>query len=434
MSAPGAVSRPVSPWLWVPTLYFAQGLPNGLLEDVAPVLLKDVGVDNEHLTRALAYAAVPWMLKALWSPLVDGCGLKRTWVWAGQAVCAVAFALVALLPQAGVTLAPAVGLLALVALASATHDIAADGFYLLGVPTEGERSFFSGIRNTAFRLAKVFAAGAIVVLAGRLIHSGVATTTAWSIALGVLAAVVAVLALWHAAVLPRPADDRPAGGGRESPVAAFLNGWKTFFQKPGIVRVMAFILLFRLAESLVSIIAVPFLKDPVAAGGLGLDTEKLGWMSTLGVVALLAGGVLGGMLVSRTGLRRVLWPMVLVMHLPNLAFLALAHWQPQNLPLITGALLVEKFGYGFGFCAFMLYLLYVCTGERRVTHYAICSGFMLLGGKLPGLWAGQFQQAFGYEAFFILVLLTTLPGFLVTALVSDLPEHFGRKQAATRER
>ncbi len=430
MSAPGAAHRSVSPWLWVPTLYFAQGLPNGLLEDVAPVLLKDIGVDNAHLTRALAYAAVPWMLKALWSPLVDGYGLKRVWVWGGQVVCAAAFALFALLPQVGLTLAPAIGLLALVALASATHDIAADGFYLLGVPTEGERSFFSGIRNTAFRLAKVFAAGAIVWLAGRLMHSGFAAASAWSRALGVLAAVAAALAAWHAAVLPRPADDRPAGGGREAPAAAFLNGWKTFFQKPGIGRVLAFILLFRLAESLVSIMAVPFLKDPAARGGLGLDTETLGWMSSLGVVALLAGGVLGGVLVSRTGLKRVLWPMVVVMHLPNAAFLALAHWQPQNLPLVTGALLVEKFGYGFGFCAFMLYLLYVCTGERRVTHYAICSGFMLLGGKLPGLWAGEFQMAFGYEAFFVLVLAATIPGFLVTAWVRDLPENFGRKQAA----
>ena len=418
----------ITPWLWVPTLYFAQGLPNGLLEDVAPVLFKDLGVGNAELTRALTYVSIPWMLKALWSPLVDSVGRKRTWVWGGQLVSAAAFAAFAATPAMGAGMSTVVALLALVALGSATHDIAADGFYLLGVETEGERSFFSGIRNTAFRLAKAFSSGGVVVAAGAWIASGVSPAEAWTRALAIFALIVAGLAAWHAWVLPRPADDRPAGGG-ESAAAAFRSGWASFFQKPGVGALLAFIFLFRLPESLVTMMLAPFLKDPAAQGGLGLTTADVGWLNTAGVVALLAGGVAGGVAVSRAGLRRLYWPMVAVMHLPNLAILALAHWRPGSTAAVAGALLLEKFGYGFGFCAFMLYLLYVCTGERRVTHYAICTGFMVLGGKLPGLLAGDVQQALGYTGYFGVVLACTVPAVWSAWLVRDIPESFGRNQA-----
>lgn len=427
MSASGSANRLVSPWLWVPTLYFAQGLPNGLLEDVAPVFFKDLGVANDDLTHALALAALPWMLKAFWSPLVDAYGTKRRWIWAGQLVCALAFAGFALTPFFGNPVAAGLACLALVALCSATHDIAADGFYLFGVRTGGEQSFFSGIRNTTFRLAKVFAASVVVVLAGVLIKSGAGAGHAWSWALALFALVTLALAGWHAFVLPRPEEDRPAGGGHASPWRAFTEGWSTFFKKPGVGRLLFFILFYRLSETLLTALATPFLKDARAAGGLGLATETLGWLNGAGILALLVGGILGGVLVSRFGLRKMLWPMVAVMHLPNLAFLALAHWRPEDLRLISGALLTEKFGYGFGMCAIMLYLIHVCTGERRVTHYALCSGFMLIGAKAPGYFAGDFQMKFGYPAFFALVMACTIPGLIVTWLVRDIPEEFGRK-------
>lgn len=416
-----------SPWLWVPTLYFAQGMPNGLLEDVAPVFFKDLGVDNKRLTHALALAALPWMLKAFWSPLVDAYGTKRRWIWLGQLVCAFAFAGFALTPFFETPVSYGLACLALVALCSATHDIAADGFYLFGVRSGGEQSFFSGIRNTAFRLAKVFAASVVVVLAGALIKSGVDTGHAWSWALGLFAVVTGALAGWHAFVLPKPEEDKPAGGGHASPWNAFTEGWRTFFQKPGVGRLLLFILFYRLSETLLSALATPFLKDARAVGGLGLETATLGWLNGGGVIALLTGGILGGVLVSRFGLRKMLWPMVAVMHLPNLAFLALAHWRPEDLRLIAAALFTEKFGYGFGMCAIMLYLIYVCTGERRVTHYALCSGFMLIGAKAPGYFAGDFQTAFGYPAFFVLVLVCTIPGLVVTWLVRDIGAAFGKK-------
>lgn len=411
----------------MPTLYFAQGLPNGLLEDVAPVLFKDLGVDNTRITEALAYAAIPWVLKALWGPLVDAYGRKRIWIWAGQLLCALAFAGFAFTPLFSDPLVLGAVLLGVVAFASATHDVAADGFYLFGVPTEHERSFFSGIRNTAFRLAKVFASGVIVVIAGILIKGGSSVSTSWCVALGVLAVTMLALSGWHAWSLPRPAEDKPTGEGRESVFAAFINGWKTFFAKPGVVSLLAFILFFRLAEALLTIMAPLFMVDSRENGGLGLSTETFGLLNTGGVVALLAGGLLGGMIVSRVGLRRMLWPMVAIMHLPNLAFLALAHWQPENVSVIAAALFLEKFGYGFGFCAFMLYLLYVCTGERRVTHYAFCSGFMMLGAKLPGIWAGRIQEAVGYEMFFLLVMIAVIPGVFVTKLVDKIPDEFGRR-------
>ncbi len=421
--------RTISPWLWVPTLYFAQGLPNGLLEDAVPVLFKDLGVTNDRLTRALALMSLPWMLKALWSPLVDAYGTKRSWVWLSQLVGGCAFAAFALTPFTSDPVAFGLVWLTLIALCSATHDIAADGFYMLGVRTGGEQAFFSGIRNTAFRLAKVFASAVVVVLAGRLIHAGKAAPEAWVWALGLFSVAALALSAWHGYALPRPAEDAPAGAGRETPVAAFVEGWRSFLAKPGVGRLIAFILFYRLSEALVSALASPFLKDPVERGGLGLSTETLGWLNGAGVLALLAGGVLGGLLVSRHGLRKLLWPMVAIMHLPNFAFLALALVQPRSVELIGGALLLEKFGYGFGMCAIMLYLIHVCTGPRRVTHYALCSGFMVIGAKAFTYYAGDFQIAFGYPSFFTLALLCMIPGVFVTWLVRDIPAGFGRKES-----
>lgn len=425
MSEPRAVAKNFSPWFWVPTLYFAQGLPNGLLEDAVPVFFKDMGVPNDRLTHAMTLMALPWMLKALWSPIVDGYGTKRAWVWLSQLVCASAFAAFALTPFTSNPVGFGLVWLTLIALCSATHDIAADGFYMLGLKS-GAQAFFSGIRNTAFRLAKVFAAAVVVVFAGLLMRGGRPVPESWAWALALFAVAAVALSLWHAAVLPRPAEDAPAGEGRETPFRAFVEGWRSFLAKPRVGRLIAFILFYRLSEALLSVMATPFLKDVRANGGLELRTDTLGWLNGAGVVALLAGGVCGGMLVSRYGLRRLLWPMVAVMHLPNFAFLALSVFRPESVGTVGAALLTEKFGYGFGMCAIMLYLIHVCGGPRRVTHYALCSGFMIIGAKAFTYHAGDFQMAFGYPAFFGLVILCMIPGIFVTWLVRDIPEEFGR--------
>ena len=416
----------VSPWLWVPTLYFAQGLPNGLHEDVAPALFADLGVKNDALTHALALAAIPWMLKAFWSPVVDSYGTKRRWIWLGQLVGALAFAAFAAAPFADRPERYGLVCLALVALGSATHDIAADGFYLFGVRTDGEQAFFSGIRNTTFRLAKVFSASAVVGLAAYLMKTGRPVAGAWGAALALFALAGVALAVWHARVLPKPPEDRPAGGGT-SLATAFVEGWSTFFRIPGIGRALLFILFFRLSEALLSALFAPFLKNARADGGIGLAPETFAWMNGLGVVALLSGGLLGGFLVSRFGLRRMLWPMVAVMHLPNLAFLGLAIAQPEHTPLVVAAVGVEKFGYGFGMTAIMLYLISLCRGERRVTHYALCSGFMLLGYRFPAYFAGDIQGAVGYVGFFQIVLLAIIPGVAATRLVRDIDPAFGKR-------
>lgn len=428
MSESRAASQPVSPWLWVPTLYFAQGLPNGLLEDIAPALFKDLGVGNAELTHALSLAALPWMLKALWSPVVDAYGTKRRWIWLGQLVCACACAAFAAAPFMSSPAGYGLVFLALVAMCSATHDIAADGFYLFAVPTEGEKSFFSGIRNTTFRLAKVFCGSVVVLCAAKLMASGRPVAGAWSFSLALAALAMGALAAWHAFVLPKPAEDRPVGSG-ESLFGAFISGWRTLLAKKGVWKLILFLIFFRLSEALLSALFAPFLKDPVEKGGLGLSPENYAWMNTAGIVALLAGGVLGGVLTSRFGLRRMLWPMVAVMHLPNLAFLALAYAQPQNFGVVTAGVLVEKFGYGFGMCAIMLYLIYVCTGERRVTHYAICSGFMVIGAKGLSFFAGDIQQAIGYTGFFWVVIGAVFPGLVATWMVRDIAPGFGRKAA-----
>ena len=273
----------------------------------------------------------------------------------------------------------------------------------------------------------MFSSAVVVGASALLIRSGKPVPLAWSVALTIFAATSAALALWHAKVLPKPPEDHAAGGAARSLSASFVEGWRTFFQKPGIVAILGFILFFRLSETLLSSLATPFLKDPFEKGGAGLSPEHFAFVNVAGVVALLAGGVIGGVTVSRLGLRRMLWPMVAVMHLPNLAFLALSYAPPQDMPVVTAAVLVEKFGYGFGMCAIMLYLISVCTGERRVTHYALCSGFMILGAKLPAYFAGDIQAALGYRGFFLVVIAAIVPGVISTWFVRNIDPAFGKK-------
>ena len=411
-------------WRWVPTLYFCEGLPNVVVTSVAVVMFKNLKVSNTDIAFFTSLAYLPWVIKPLWSPLVDLLGTKRRWIVLLQ--FAVGFVLAT---TAGAVPGPnffryTLAGLWLLAFSSATHDIAADGFYLLALPPH-QQAAFVGVRNTCYRLATLAGKGGLVGLSGWLVGVTGSVTQAWSGIFLLLAALFFLAGLYHLWLLPVLADDHRV---RRAPSAAvdFLLVFKTFFAKPGVGLTLAFLLCYRLAEALALKLVEPFLLDARAAGGLGLTNGQLGLVNGTGVVALLTGGLLGGWLISRHGLRRMLWPMILVMHVPIAIFLLLAVTQPASLLAVGAALTVEQFGYGFGFTAYMVYMMMVAGNEHRTAHYAICTGFMALGLLLPGMAAGWIQEKLGYLNFFIWVCVATIPSFAATALLK-VDEAFGRK-------
>jgi PAT family beta-lactamase induction signal transducer AmpG len=302
----------------------------------------------------------------------------------------------------------------LMAFASATHDISADGFYMLGLNNE-QQSFFVGIRNTFYRIAIVFAQGVLVMAAGFMSNHFGDVAYAWSLTFYIAAALLIALALYHYFVLPNPSEDVK----RSFSVKQLGELFKTFFTQKGILLSLAFILLYRLGESQLAKIASPFMLDPMDKGGLGLATEQVGFAyGTVGVVFLLLGGVLGGLVVAKHGLKRWLWPMVVMMNVPNLVYVYFAYFQPESFAVVISGISLEQFGYGFGFTGFMLYLIKISQGEFKTAHYAICTGFMALGMMIPGMWAGAVEEALGYQQFFIWVCLCTIPGFILTYFIS----------------
>jgi PAT family beta-lactamase induction signal transducer AmpG len=403
-------------WRWVPTLYFCEGIPYVVAISVSVIMYKSLGISNTAIAFYTSWLYLPWVIKPLWSPLVDLIRTKRAWIVSLQFVVGAALAMIGLTAPAPFFFRITLALFWLLAFSSATHDIAADGFYLLALPPH-QQAAFVGVRSTFYRLAMIAGQGGLVYLAGSLQEKTGAASRAWSGVFVLLAALFVLAGLYHLVVLPRPADDRPAGRTLH-PVAGFLSVFATFFRKRDIKVILGFLLLYRLAEAQLLKLVAPFLLDPRTAGGLGLTTRQVGLLyGTLGIIALTVGGLAGGYAISRCGLKRLLWPMLVSMHLPIAVFVFLALTQPSNLAVIGGALSVEQFGYGFGFTAYMVYMMMVSAGEHRTAHYAICTGFMALGMMLPGLPAGWIQDHFGYVKFFTWVCIATLPSFAATALI-----------------
>jgi PAT family beta-lactamase induction signal transducer AmpG len=418
-----------NPWAWIPTLYFAEGVPYVVVMTLATVLYKNLGISNTDIALYTSWLYLPWVIKPLWSPVVDLFRTKRFWIWTLQFVIGVAFALVALTLPAPKFFQLSLAVFWLMAFASATHDIAADGFYLLALPS-GDQAAFVGVRTTFYRLATLSAQGGLVFLAGKLIGSTGSVVTAWSLVFALLAVVFVVIAAFHLFVLPRPALDRATAQGTDV-LREFGAVFVSFFRRPGIGLILFYLLVYRLAESQALKLLSPFLLDPRAQGGLGLSNEQLGLAyGTVGIIALTLGGLTGGWAISRGGLRRLLWPMIFAMHAPIAVFVLLAIYQPTNLGVVTAAIAVEQFGYGFGFTAYMLYMILVAEGAHKTAHYAICTGFMALGMMLPGMAAGWIEDHVGYVKFFVWVLLATIPSFVATALVARrIDPAFGKKSA-----
>ncbi len=414
-----------SPWWWIPSLYWGQGLPYVVVMTLATVLYKNLGLSNTAIALYTSWLYLPWVVKPLWSPLLDLLQHKRWWIVVMQLLVGAALAGVALTLPLTHALQLSLALFWLLAFASATHDIAADGFYMLALRSE-QQSAFVGVRSLFYRVAMISGQGGLVWAAGRLTERTGQLVLAWQVVFGVLALLFVLLALWHQGVLPRPVGDRaaPAALGLWQ---GTLETFASFFARRDIVTVLAFLMLYRLGEAQLVKLVAPFLLDAHAAGGLALSTAQLGLVyGSIGVAALTAGGLLGGWVISRHGLARWLWPMVVAIHLPNLLFVALAAWQPQSLALVTAAVAFEQFGYGFGFAAYLMFMIWVADGPRKTSHYALCTGFMALGMMLPGMVSGWLQQQLGYPLFFGWVCLCTLPSVAVAARLR-IPAGFGRK-------
>jgi PAT family beta-lactamase induction signal transducer AmpG len=418
-------SQAKSPWLWVPSLYFAQAIPYVVAMQLSVILYKDLGISNTDIAFYTSLLYLPWVIKPLWSPVVDMFGTKRRWTVLLQLVVAASLAAVGTVLHLPAFFAVSLAVMWLMAFSSATHDISADGFYMLGL-RQKDQAAFVGVRSTFYRLATLAGQGPLVVLAGYLAGSLGDVHQAWSIVFFVLAALFAAAFAWHQLVLPVPKEDHAVAAGK-NPLKEFFGTFGAFFRKRDIWLILGFILTFRLGEAQLLKLVAPFLKDPLAKGGLGLSTTQFGIAyGTIGIIALTIGGLAGGYLISKLGLKRCLWLMVFAVHLPDLVFVYLSHAQPTNFYLISAFLAIEQFGYGFGFTAMMLYMIMVADGEHKTAHYAICTGLMALGMMVPGMWSGKLQEFLGYQHFFIWVCIATIPAFVMAALVRIDPE-FGKK-------
>ncbi len=406
-----------SPWWWIPTLYFAEGLPYFIVNTISLIILKDLGMDNGRLALLTSLIGLPWLVKPLWSPFVDIFRSKRWWIVTMQLLMAASVAILALTLPASSPFTLTLILFVITGFASASHDISADGYYMIALD-EKRQSAFVGIRNTFYRIAMVFGQGVLVVLAGVLEKRTGAAAQAWRITLVITAAILALITLYHSFVLPRPEEDRTAG--KKTPreiLTEFARAFGTFFTKPGIGLTIAFLLLFRLPEAFSVKMLYPFFSDGTAAGGLGLDKAAFGLVyGTAGVIALLAGGILGGLDIARRGLKKCLLPMALSLALPCAVYLFMAAFQPSSLWTVGACVVFDQFGYGYGFTAYTVYMMRFAEGPLKTSHYAICTGFMALSMLLPGAVAGYLQESLGYVGFFILVMLCCIATVSVTLL------------------
>ena len=438
-------SQKTNPWRWIPTLYFAEGLPFIAATEVAIILFANLGLSNSYNALYTSLFFLPSILiKFLFGPLLDLAKTKRYWIILFQWIMTICFALIAFSIPTDFVIRAAVAFFMILAFNSALHDIAADGFYLLALDSE-KQAFFVGIRNTFYRLANITAQGILVALVGFLFEGKIfpqlegEVAVSWAIGFALLAMIYALISLYHTLRLPKPIADVSRSGldpqspekynkqeiphqvqnnGLENIFAGFAETFKTFFVKKDIWLILFFLLTYRLGEAQLLRLAKPFLMDSFANGGLELKTSSVGLIyGTFGVIALLLGGILGGILISKHGLKKWILPMVLFLNATNLLYVFLAYYQPINIWITASFVVFEQFSYGFGFTAYMLFLIRIADGKFKTAHYAFGTGIMALSMFIPGLFAGILQEKMGYELFFIWCCICTIPGIIASILV-----------------
>jgi PAT family beta-lactamase induction signal transducer AmpG len=422
-----STKRWLYPWLWIPTLYFAEGLPYMAVMTISVIMYKCLGIDNTSLAFYTSWLYLPWVIKPFWSPFVDILRTKRWWVVTMQFVIAIALALIALTIPTSHFFQATLAVFWFVAFSSATHDIAADGFYMIGLQ-EQQQAAFVGIRSLFYRISMIVGQGGLVVLAANLNESHESLTFGWIAIFAVMSAFFFCIALYHWLILPRPvadADKKPQS--ITTILQDFANTFYEFFRKPGILVALVFMLFYRLPEALMVKMIPPFLLDSVGNGGMGLESGEVGWIyGTVGALGLILGGIIGGVVAAVGGLKKWLHPMAWSMSLTCLTFVYLAFCQPSAIWEVYACVFVEQFGYGFGFTAYMLYLIFFSIGKYKTAHYSICTGFMALGMMLPGLCAGWLADHLGYVNFFLLAIVCCIATIGVCYLIK-VPADFGKK-------
>ncbi|MCX6138464.1 MAG: MFS transporter [Ignavibacteriales bacterium] len=418
-----------NPWAWIPTLYFAEGVPYSIAMSVSLIMYKKMGISNADIALYTSWLYLPWVIKPLWSPVVDLLRTKRLWIVSTQLVVGAALACVAFTIHLPSFFQVTLAFLWLMAFSGATHDIAADGFYMLALDA-GTQAEFVGIRSTFYRIAMLTGQGVLVIIAGYFENHG-GIQFAWSLTFFIVAALFLTLFVYHRFFLPYPVADKKGESGQiKNFFSEFFKTFGSFFRKEGILLTIGFMLLYRFNESQLVKLITPFLLDAPEKGGLGLSTAQVGVAyGTFGVIGLLCGGIVGGIAIAKKGLRFWLFPMVFIIHFPDLVYIFLSHVRPDNFPLVCGFVGMEQFTYGFAFTAYMMYMIRAAEGVHKTAHYAICTGIMAMGMMIPGMFAGKLQEALGYQTFFISVLISIVPALLIVSRLKIDPE-FGKKKAA----
>jgi PAT family beta-lactamase induction signal transducer AmpG len=414
-------------WKWVPSLYFAEGLPYIMVMTVSVIMYKRLGISNTDIAIYTSLLYLPWVVKPLWSPFVDILKTKRFWILTMQLIIALGLGGIAFAVTLPNYFVLTLAFFWMLALGSATHDIAADGFYMLGL-TKHDQVWFVGFRSTFYRFAMIFAQGLLVIFAGYLEISLNDIPMAWMISFAAIGIIFFLFFIYHNIILPFPLNDKPTASlNVKSILAEFVQTFVSFFRKEQIPVILLFILFYRFGEGQLAKLTSPFLLDPKNAGGLALSTESVGFIyGTVGIAALTIGGILGGFLAAKNGLKHWLWWMLVAINLPDLVYVYLSFTQTTNLLIVNIMVAIEQFGYGFGFTAFLLVLIYISEGNHKTAHYAIATGLMALGMMVPGLVSGWIQSMIGYKYFFIWVTISTIPAFIITYFLNIDPE-FGKK-------
>lgn len=420
-----------NPWAWIPTLYFAEGLPNVVVTALSVVMYMQMGLTDAEVGLYTGWLALPWVAKPLWSPFVDLLKTKRWWVLSMQLLMGAALAGIAFTLPTGLWFKCTMFFLFAMAFASATHDISADGFYMIELDSHNQAKFV-GVRNTFYRLAVIFVNGVLVSFAGLLEHTlGMSVVYTWTLIFYALAALFMGIWLYHTHVMPKPVDDVGSDKSMGEVACELKDIFRSFFCKSGVgetVVMLLFLLFYRFPEALLNTMTKTFLMRSNAEGGLGLSPEEYGLaQGTVGLVGLLLGGIIGGVLVSRDGMKRWLWPMVCAITLPDVVYIYLSYTLNSSLLVVSSCLFVEQLGYGLGFTVLTLYMLYYSQGRFKTAHYSICTGVSYLGLMLPGMVSGYIKDIVGYQMFFVIVMACCLITFLVTAFLKIDP-NFGRKK------
>ncbi len=411
-------------WVWVPALYFTEGLPYVIVISVSVIMYKRLGISNADIGLYTGLLYLPWVIKPLWSPIVDLIATKRKWFLSMQLIMSLCFLGLGLVMPANQFFVLSLALFWIISFSSATNDIASDGFYMIGL-TEGQQSFFLGVRSTFYRLATITGQGLIVIIAGFLEQRLTSNAQAWSYTMIFVALLMLALTITNYFAVPKTEQSQPTP---KKGSFGFIQIFVSFFKKKQIWLAVSFILLYRLGEAQLVKMASPFLLDEFSSGGLALTTSQVGTIyGGIGVFALVLGGILGGIAISKHGLGRWMIPMILALNLPNLFYVLLAYFQPESVIYSGIVIFIEQFGYGFGFAAYLMYLIYIAEGITKTSHYAIATGLMALGMMLPGMISGYAQEFLGYTNFFIWVLISAVPALLIAKKL-DYPREYGKQK------